>query len=75
MVSSEIGGRERYLFPAAKEELVRINAVGDGTADDRDPVKHHWRLSRVLQDQLLQDIDNHGENEGADESSADEETN
>ena len=32
--------RSMYLFSTAKEELVGVNAVNDGTTEERNPVKY-----------------------------------
>jgi hypothetical protein len=45
-----------HLLPTAKKELVRVNAIRDGTPDKRHPVKHHGRLVGVLEQQLLEHI-------------------
>ena len=38
----------KYLLPTAKEEIVGIDSIGDGTADERHPVKDKWRFVGVL---------------------------
>ena len=45
-----------YLFPAGEKELIRIHSITDGTAHERDPVKHHWRLILVVEEDLADDI-------------------
>lgn len=58
-----------YLFPAAEEEFVWINAVRDGAADEREPVKDDWWFQRVLEEELLEDIKDDCENQEPSDSS------
>lgn len=60
-------GRRKDLALAAKEKVIRINAVGNGAANVRYPVKHQWRLMWVLENELAEDIDYNGENNEGDE--------
>lgn len=52
-----------YLCPATEEELVRVNAVCDGTSDERNPVENDRRFSRVPEQKLIEDIQNNGKYE------------
>jgi hypothetical protein len=38
---------ETHLFSAGKKELVGINPVADGTAQERDPMEDHWRFCPI----------------------------
>lgn len=49
---------QQYLFPTAEKEAIRINAVSDGTPDERHPVKHDWWLIRGFEQQLVEDVQN-----------------
>ena len=76
-ISSQVDGRllsqqnERETIAifrlAVEEELVRIDTVGDGAADDREQVEHDRRLVLLLEEQLLQDVKDDGEDEEPDE--------
>jgi hypothetical protein len=52
-----------HLLLAGKEELVGVDAVGDGAADDGDPVEDERRLIGVLEQQLVEDVEDDGEQE------------
>lgn len=58
-------GRATDLFAALEEELVGVNAVGDGAANEGDPVEDEWRLGTLATDgqQLREYIEDNGENE------------
>lgn len=45
-----------YLFSAREEEFVRVHSVSDGTAHEWEPVKDHWRLILVVEEDLTSDI-------------------
>lgn len=49
-----------HLLPAVEEEVVGINAIGDGTADKGYPMEDQRRLVLVLQQNLRQDIEEDG---------------
>lgn len=57
----KFGGILAYLFTAAEEELERVNAIADRAADNRKPMKDHWRLIGVLEEDLERDVHQHGE--------------
>jgi hypothetical protein len=48
--------RSTNLLPARKEKRVRVHAIGNGTAQDRDPVKDLWRIAFITKEKLAQDI-------------------
>lgn len=58
---SQIHCGRAHLCAAAEEEFVRVDAIADSAANEGEPVKDHWRLMGVLEQQLSQDIDHHGE--------------
>ena len=45
-----------YLLSTAKEELVGINAICNRAANEGYPVKDHWGLIWVFDQQLAQDV-------------------
>lgn len=56
-----------YLLATGKEELVGVNAVRDGAANEGHPVEDYGRLCGVLKKQLPQYVDHNGqEYEGCD---------
>jgi len=57
--------RATNLFAAIEEELVWVNSVGDGTANEGHPVEDEWRLGTLATDgqQLREDIEDNGEGE------------
>jgi hypothetical protein len=52
-----------HLLLLREEELVRVDTVRNGTADDREQVKNDRRLIGVFEQQLLQDVEKDGEEE------------
>lgn len=46
-----------YLFLTTKEEVIGMNAVGDGTSNEGHPMKYHGGLIGVFQQQLAEDIE------------------
>lgn len=48
---------DAHLFAGTEEELVRVNTITDGAADEGEPVEDDWGLVGVLEEQLAQDID------------------
>ena len=38
-----------YLFSTAEEEIVGVNAISNGTSDQRDPVENNRGLLGVLE--------------------------
>lgn len=58
-------GTSTDLFAALEKELVGVNAVGDGAADEGDPVEDEWRLGTLATDgqQLRENIEDNGEGE------------
>lgn len=62
----------KYLLPTAKEEVVRVNSVGDGTANERNPVKHNWRFTGVFEKKLAEHVDNDGNNKERQEASSED---
>lgn len=61
----ELLGTATDLFAALEEELVGVNAVGDGAANEGNPVEDEWRLRALATDgqQLREYIEDDGENE------------
>jgi hypothetical protein len=57
-----------HLLPVREEELVRIHAIGNSTADDREPVEHERWLRGLLEEQLLQDIEHDGDDNEREEA-------
>jgi hypothetical protein len=56
----EFAGKEvTNLLLTIKEELVRIHPVHHGAAEERQVVEHHGRFRRILEEQLLQNIDHY----------------
>lgn len=64
--------RATHLLLVGEEELVRVDAVGDGAADDGDPVEHERRLVGVLEQQLLEDVEDDSEQEEGAEAGRDQ---
>ena len=62
----------KYLLPTAKEEVVRVNSVGDGTANERNPVKHNWGFTGVFEKKLAEHVDNDGNNKERQEASSED---
>jgi hypothetical protein len=50
-----------HLLLVPEEERIRVHAICDGAADYRQPVEDHGRLIGLLEQQLLQDIEDDGE--------------
>ena len=50
------------LVPAIEEELVGVNAVGDGATNERHPMEDQRRLCWISEEQLLKDVQQHNEN-------------
>lgn len=48
----------KYLLPTREKELVWIHAIGNGTTQERKPVKHDRWLISVVEKQLVDDIEN-----------------
>ena len=59
-----------YLFSALEEKPVWVHSVGDGIANDREPVEDHRWLIGIFQEYLLQYVENYGENQEPDKSSS-----
>ena len=38
----------KYLLPTAEEKLVGVDSVGDGTTNERHPMKHKWGFIGVF---------------------------
>lgn len=59
------GGEERWsnLFAVLLEEARRIHAIGDGTANDGEPVEDDRRLVGIFEEDLLGNIDDDGQNQ------------
>lgn len=55
------------LFAAFKEEFKRVDAVGDSTSNERNPMENNWRFFRISEQQLAQDIKHDQENKGGTE--------
>lgn len=60
-----------YLLLVGEEEPIRVHAICDGIANHRDPVEDHRRLIGVLEQQLLQDIEDDGEQDKGGETGSD----
>lgn len=67
---SQSTGRRTHLCAAVEEKLVWVDAIADSAANKGKPVKDHWGLMRLLEQQLAQDIDHDGE--GDEEQRADQ---
>jgi hypothetical protein len=52
------------------EESRRVHSVGDGATDEGQPVKDHWGLIGVLEQDLVGDIGDNGQEDQAAESNA-----
>lgn len=63
-----------HLFPAVKEELVRVHAISDSAADEGHPVENDRRLLRVLNEKLLQDIQHDSKNDERGETGGDQDS-
>jgi hypothetical protein len=50
-----------HLLLVGEEELVRVDAISDGAADDGKQVEDDRWLVGVLEQQLLQNVENNGE--------------
>jgi len=61
-----------HLLLVGEEERIRVHAICDGTANHRQPVEHEGRLIGVLEQQLLQDIENDGQQDKGGEAGGDE---
>jgi hypothetical protein len=60
------------LLLVGEEELVRVHAVCDGAADDGQPVEHDGRLIGLLEQELLQHVEHHGQEDKGGEPGGDE---
>lgn len=58
-----VAGVSPYLLAAFVEEAGRVHAIGDGAADNREPVEDDRGLVGVLEEDLLQDIERNGEDQ------------
>lgn len=65
------GSCATYLCPVGLQELGRINAVGDRAAKPWHQVEDDWRLVRVLEKDLLHNIEENDEADRAGEHHAD----
>lgn len=54
-------GEIAHLFAGIEEELVRVDTVTDGAANEGEPVEDDWGLVGVLEEQLAQHIDHDGQ--------------
>ena len=52
-----------HLLSTLEEEVVWVDAVGDGAPNDGDPMKHERRFVRISKDQLAEDVEQHGQHE------------
>lgn len=50
-----------HLFAGIEEELVRVNTITDGAANEGEPVENDGGLVGVLEQELAQDIDHDGQ--------------
>ena len=48
---------ESHLFSTVEEELVGVNAVGDGAPNQWDPMKNKRRFPWILKQKLSKDVD------------------
>ena len=46
-----------YLLSTTEKEFVGIDSVGDGTSEERNPVKNDRRLIGVFEYELVEDIE------------------
>lgn len=51
-----------YLFPASEEELIRVHSVIYGTAHEGEPVKDHWGLILVPEEDLTSNVQKNCDN-------------
>jgi hypothetical protein len=63
--------RGTYLLAVLLEELGRVHAVGDGASNEGEPVEDHGRLVGVLEEDLVGDIENDGQENEAGEGDGD----
>jgi hypothetical protein len=59
------------LCAAVEKESVRVDTVSDRTPDDGKPMEDNRRLVGVLEKQLVENIENDGENDEGCETSRD----
>ena len=50
----------KYLLSTTEKELVRINSVGNGTSEERHPVENDRRLIRILEYELVENVEYDG---------------
>ena len=72
MVCRWLNGRGQWhLLATIEKELVRVNAVDDGTSEEGEPVENHRGLSGVPEQELIEDVEQDGENEDGGETGGD----
>ena len=59
------------LLVVGEEEGIRIHAIPDGVADNRHPVEDERRLIGVLEQELLEDIEDNGQEDKGGEAGSD----
>lgn len=64
--------RPTHLLLVGEEERIRVHAICDGVADDGQPVEDERRLIGVLEQQLLQDIEDDGDQDKGGEAGGDD---
>lgn len=47
-----------YLFPAGEKEFVGVDSVGNGAANEGDPMEHERWFIRVFEDELAKHVEN-----------------
>ena len=60
---------DRHLFSTAEEEFIGINAVGDTTTNERNPVEDDRRLIEIFENQLFENVNEHCEDADKDNGS------
>lgn len=68
----DYGAKCAYLFSAGEKESVRIYAIGDGAANDGNPVEDDGGFMRVLKQKLLQHIEDDGDDYKGGKAGADD---
>jgi hypothetical protein len=61
-----------HLLLVGEEERIRVHAICDGTTNHGQPVEDHGRLVGLLEQQLLQDIEDDGEQDKGGEAGGDD---
>lgn len=57
LAQQDEGKHIAVLLATGEEELVRVDAVGNGAADEREQVEDEWWLSRIADEELAEDVE------------------